>query len=244
MRAKNWVLHRRPKRWCILILSGSPWPTTEHNTSDARRCTRIHGEARIKQLDSVKVFHFTTKSNSTRCLVHPLASSIFATARLSCFFLFFVHAYQPAIIPVPDIITDITLYRSCCSLFSGTWKKPLAKKYPSLYNIVNHKNITVYNVLASNPLNIGFRRTLNGNKWDLWRHLLHRLILVQLTDIEDSFKWRLTVSSVFSVKSMYIDLLNGHTIFLKKCIWKMKVPRKIKIFMWFLYKKVIRSNKK
>jgi hypothetical protein len=36
-----------------------------------------------------------------------------------------------------------------------------------------------------------------------------------------------------------MDLLNGHTVFLKKYIWKMKVPLKIKIFMWFLHKKVI-----
>jgi hypothetical protein len=58
--------------------------------------------------------------------------------------------------------------------------------------------------MASNPLNIGFTRTLNGNKWDRWTHLLHRLILVQLTDSDDTFKW--------------------------KYIWKMKVPLKVKNF--------------
>jgi hypothetical protein len=121
--------------------------------------------------------------------------------------------------------------------------KSLADEYPSLYNIANHKNVTVENVLASNPLNIGFRRTLNGNKWDRWTHLLHRLILVQLTDSEDSFKWKLNISGVFSVKSMYMDLLNGHTVFLKKYIWKMKVPLKIKIFMWVLHEKVILTQK-
>jgi hypothetical protein len=42
--------------------------------------------------------------------------------------------------------------------------KSLADEYSSLYNIANHKNVTVENVLVSNPLNIGFRRTLNGNK--------------------------------------------------------------------------------
>jgi hypothetical protein len=36
-----------------------------------------------------------------------------------------------------------------------------------------------------------------------------------------------------------MELLNGHIVFLKKYIWKMKVPLKIKIFMWFLHKKVI-----
>ena len=35
---------------------------------------------------------------------------------------------------------------------------------------------------------------------------------------------------------MYADMMNGHTYFLQKYIWKLYVPLKIKIFMWFLYK--------
>jgi hypothetical protein len=61
------------------------------------------------------------------------------------------------------------------------------------------------------------------------------LISVHLTEQEDVFKWGLTVSGIFSVKTMYLDLLNGHTVFLKKYIWKIKVL-KIKIFTWFLHK--------
>jgi hypothetical protein len=38
---------------------------------------------------------------------------------------------------------------------------------------------------------------------------------------------------------MYVDMMNGHTVFLRKYIWKLKVPLKIKIFMWFLHHKVI-----
>jgi hypothetical protein len=45
--------------------------------------------------------------------------------------------------------------------------------------------------------------------------MLHRLILVQLTDQEDTFKWNLTTSGIFSVKTMYTDLLNDHTVFSK-----------------------------
>jgi hypothetical protein len=47
------------------------------------------------------------------------------------------------------------------------------------------------------------------------------------------------ILGIFSVKKMYTDLLKDHTVFLKKYIWKIKVPLKIRIFMWFLYKKVI-----
>jgi hypothetical protein len=42
---------------------------------------------------------------------------------------------------------------------------------------------------------------------------------------------------------MYLDFLNGHTIYLKKYIWKIKVPPKIRIFMWFLHKNVILSQR-
>jgi hypothetical protein len=38
---------------------------------------------------------------------------------------------------------------------------------------------------------------------------------------------------------MYLDLLNGNTAYLEKYLWKMKVPLKIKIFMWFLHRKEI-----
>jgi hypothetical protein len=33
---------------------------------------------------------------------------------------------------------------------------------------------------------------------------------------------------------MYANMMNGHTVFLCKYLWKIKVPLKIKIFMWFL----------
>jgi hypothetical protein len=62
---------------------------------------------------------------------------------------------------------------------------------------------------------------------------------VHLTTNQDVFVWNQTASGNFSVKSMYLDYMNGHTKYLKKYIWKLKVPLKIKIFMWFLHIKVI-----
>jgi hypothetical protein len=56
---------------------------------------------------------------------------------------------------------------------------------------------------------------LDDNKWRRWTHMLHRLILAQLTDRDDTFKWSLTTSGIFSVKTMYTDLLNDHTVFSK-----------------------------
>jgi hypothetical protein len=62
---------------------------------------------------------------------------------------------------------------------------------------------------------------------------------VHLTNQPDSFLWNLTSIGIFLVKSLYDDYLNGHTVFLRKYLWKIKVPLKSRIFMWFLYNKVI-----
>lgn len=65
-----------------------------------------------------------------------------------------------------------------------TWlgETPLALQYPSLYNIVQWKEVFVGTVLGSVPLNIQFRRSLVGDRWDRWLHLLRRLtFLMQQT---------------------------------------------------------------
>jgi hypothetical protein len=112
-------------------------------------------------------------------------------------------------------------------------------QYPSLYNIVRHKDQTVAHTFASVPINIEFRRSLVGGRWDRWLHLLHRLIDVQLEPNEDEFRWNLTQSRKFMVKSIYLDMLNDNTAYLRKYLWKMKVPLKTKNFMWFVQWKEI-----
>jgi hypothetical protein len=116
---------------------------------------------------------------------------------------------------------------------------PLSQQYESLYNIVNGKQVAVADVLGANSLNISFRRTLTPNKWVQWLELVERLMNIQLSNEKDTFVWRLTTSGGFTVKSMYLDLLDDQTKYLRKYIWKIKVPLKIKIFMWFLHRKVI-----
>jgi hypothetical protein len=115
----------------------------------------------------------------------------------------------------------------------------LAAQYPSLYNVVRHKDQTVAHTLASVPLNIEFRRSLLGARWNHWLHLLHRLIDAQLETHDDEFRWWLTQTGKFMVKSMYLYLLNDNTVYLHKYLWKMKVHLKTKIFMWFVQRKEI-----
>ena len=116
---------------------------------------------------------------------------------------------------------------------------PLAMHYPPLYNIVQRKEVLVGIVLGFVPLNIQFRRSLVGDHWDSWLHLVRRLMQVNLSDAADSIHWKLSVSRVFLVKSMYTYLINARPIPRAMHIWKIKVPLKIKVFMWFVHKGVI-----
>ena len=49
-------------------------------------------------------------------------------------------------------------------------------------------------------------------------------------------------TSVFSIKSMYEGLINGHTKYLCKYLWKVKIPHKIRAFIWFLSRKCCRQR--
>jgi hypothetical protein len=69
-------------------------------------------------------------------------------------------------------------------------------------------------------------------------HLVQCLMFVHLSTQHDVFKWNLTSNGKFTVNSMYLDMINGNNPFLWKYIWKIKVPLKIRIFMWFLHKNV------
>ena len=91
--------------------------------------------------------------------------------------------------------------------------KPLAIQYPTLFNIVQCKNVTVAHVLGHSPLNIEFRRTLTGDKWTSWLKLVERLMSVTLSNDDDLFQWKLTTTKKFTVSSMYSDLMHGHTPF-------------------------------
>ena len=83
-----------------------------------------------------------------------------------------------------------------------------AMQYPNLYNIVQRKQNFVSSVMGTVPLNIQFIRSLVGERWTSWLHLVRRLMEVNLTDQPDKVIWKLTPTGFFSVKSIYMDLIN------------------------------------
>jgi hypothetical protein len=47
------------------------------------------------------------------------------------------------------------------------------------------------------------------------------------------------MSLFVSYQSLYLDYMNDNTRFLPKYIWKLKMPLKVRIFMWLLLRKVL-----
>ena len=72
------------------------------------------------------------------------------------------------------------------------------------------------------------------NKLVEWRQsLVAQIAHVQLVDGSDTFRWNLTNSESFTIRSFYLHLLDSQPSFRHKMVWKLKIPLKIKIFLWF-----------
>ena len=108
---------------------------------------------------------------------------------------------------------------------------PFRARYPSLYNIVRDPHAIVAKVMATQPLNISFRRAAVDNKLVEWQHLVAQIAHVNLVDGSDTFRWTLTKSGLYTVRSWYLHLIDRQPPFRHKFIWKLKIPLKIKIFL-------------
>ncbi|WVZ85042.1 hypothetical protein U9M48_032004 [Paspalum notatum var. saurae] len=80
------------------------------------------------------------------------------------------------------------------------------------------------------------QRALVGDRLQKWEELVSEIALVQLDDQPHSFKWNLSKHGCFTVNSMYRHLVNQTALPLNKFLSKLKLPLKIKIFVWFLFK--------
>jgi hypothetical protein len=115
----------------------------------------------------------------------------------------------------------------------------LKEKYPNLYNIARRRNPTMSYVLNTTPFNMSFQRALVGYNLRSWNSLVLRMVNIHLNDQRDVFRWSLTVSHQFTVRSMYNTILNANIMPNNSFLWKIKLPLKVKKFLWFLFKGVI-----
>lgn len=61
----------------------------------------------------------------------------------------------------------------------------------------------------------------------------------ELTQVQDAFYWNLSLNGKFSVKSHQAALLLSNSPRVNRDLWSLKVPLKIKIFLWYLQKDVL-----
>jgi hypothetical protein len=67
---------------------------------------------------------------------------------------------------------------------------------------------------------------------------------MRLNDQADVFLWNLHQNIQYTVKSLYMVLISSGVAHMNKQLWKLKVPLKIKIFMWYMRKEVVTPKKK
>ena len=141
-------------------------------------------------------------------------------------------------------INDLFLSKGIYKIQSGSqvrfWEdvwirdKTLREMYPS--NIVRRKDETVASILSSTPLNISFRRGLSGDKLKQWTELVGKVTSIELNNENDIFEWNLNKQQRYTVKSLYLNLMLNEGTPSSCFAWKIRVPLKIKIFLWFLKK--------
>ena len=73
----------------------------------------------------------------------------------------------------------------------------------------------------------------------MWNNLTARLANITLNHEWDDFKWNQDQACVFTVKSHYFGLIHQNIPNTNKKLWKLKIPLKIKIFLWYIKRRVI-----
>lgn len=116
--------------------------------------------------------------------------------------------------------------------WEDTWigDKPLGMTYSALYNLVKKRNVTIANVLRTRPLNVASRRALVGENLKNCYKIVAIVAFINLTSNKDVFRWDLNKDGTFTVKSMYLAIIQDGVVSSKIPLWKIKVPLKIKIF--------------
>jgi hypothetical protein len=110
----------------------------------------------------------------------------------------------------------------------------LKELFPRLYDIVRKKRAYVASVLRSNTINVAFHRSMVGNNLMAWQQRTTLITNTQINDQRDIFIWSLHQHGKFTVRSMYMALIRPQVVPRNHPIWKIKIPLKIKIFMWYL----------
>jgi hypothetical protein len=58
---------------------------------------------------------------------------------------------------------------------------------------------------------------------------------VQLSEGKDRVKWKIGTSGQFRIKDLYLQM-RAEGSFPQKFMWKIKIPMKVRIFLWLMIK--------
>jgi hypothetical protein len=115
-----------------------------------------------------------------------------------------------------------------------TGTRPLHLIFPRLFDCCDNPFATMAGVRDAEGWHVRSRRTFGLVEVVEWDNLCRIFDLHPFNPGNDKVTWGLENSVEFTTKSMYYRLSLGGAVTHFSDIWKIKVPQKIKIFLWQL----------
>jgi len=126
-----------------------------------------------------------------------------------------------------------------CKFWDDCWLNnvPLKLLYDDLYKMAREPACFVADCWEDGAWVIDFKRCLSIQEYDRWLGLLENLNDIALTDNKaDSAIWALDNKQQYSTKCLCRFITDGGVSSTAAgCIWRSKVPLKIKVFLWQMF---------
>jgi hypothetical protein len=91
---------------------------------------------------------------------------------------------------------------------------------------------------------VSLRIGLVGNNLRLWHDFVALVAQTRLNGASDSFIRGLHQNGTFSIKSMYSVLISDTRVVHSRTRWSLKIPLRIKKFMWYFKRGVVLTKAK
>ena len=110
---------------------------------------------------------------------------------------------------------------------------PLRDSYPRLFRICADPTISLEDAFNGQAWGLTFRRNLDDPHDAIdWTNMTREVEAIHRDEGQDAVRWALEASGSFSTNSLYLKISGGNSMVFFKDVWKMKIPTKIKIFLW------------
>jgi len=113
----------------------------------------------------------------------------------------------------------------------------LAIQYWKLYQIVNEKAGTVFDLWDRENLKCTFRRSVGQKLMNDWLEVKQLASAISFTSEEDSLIWMFSSKGVYSSQTLYkIINFRGVTQIHVSAVWKLVIPPRVQFLLWLLSK--------